>query len=122
MGPSQHILYEDKWFRIATAVFTQLKKEFAKDGKAAEVIKAAERRLYGLRLEVVEAPLLKIEAAVDQEGKVAAVRCRAALDVGVEAVFEGVSPGYRLEKTAGAEAACGGCVKVDAGLYLWRWL
>ncbi len=31
-----------------------------------------------------------------------AVRCRAALDVGVEAVFEGVSPGYRLEKTVQA--------------------
>jgi hypothetical protein len=105
MGPSQPILYEDKWFRIATAVFTQLKKEFAKDGKAAEVIKAAERRLYGLRLEVVEAPLLKIEAAVDRDGRVAAVRCRAALDVGVEAVFEGVSPGYRLEEAAGAETA-----------------
>lgn len=30
----------------------------------------------------------------------AAVRCRAALDLGVEAVFEGVAPGYRLEKTA----------------------
>ena len=29
------ILYEDKWFRIATAVSTQLKKEFAEDGKAA---------------------------------------------------------------------------------------
>jgi hypothetical protein len=94
------ILYEDKWFRIATAVFTQLKKEFAEDGKAAEVIEAAERRLYGLRLEVVEAPLLKIEAAVDQEGKVAAVRCRAALDLGVEAVFMGTAPGYKLEKKA----------------------
>jgi hypothetical protein len=35
---------------------------------------------------------------------VAAVRCRAALDLGVEAVFEGVSPGYKLEKTAGAGA------------------
>jgi hypothetical protein len=104
MGPSQHTLYEDKWFRIATAVFTQLKKEFAKDGKAAEVIKAAERRLYGLRLEVVEVPLLKIEAAVDRDGRVAAVRCRAALDVGVEVVFEGTAPGYRLEKTAGASA------------------
>jgi hypothetical protein len=55
---------------------------------------------YGLRLEVVEVPLLKIEAAVDREGKIAAVRCRAALDVGVEAVFEGVSLGYKLEKTA----------------------
>jgi len=104
------ILYENKWFRIATAVFTQLKKEFAEDGKAAEVIEAAERRLYGLRLEVVEAPLLKIEAAVDQEGKIAAVRCRAALDLGVEAAFEGVAPGYKLEnvrvdKSAGAEAA-----------------
>jgi hypothetical protein len=33
---------------------------------------------------------------------VAAVRYRAAFDVGVEAVFEGVAPGYRLEKTAGA--------------------
>jgi len=31
----------------------------------------------------VEAPLLKIEAAVDQDGKIAAVRCKAALDVGV---------------------------------------
>jgi hypothetical protein len=104
MGPSQPILYEDKWFRIATAVFTQLKKEFAKDGKAAEVIKAAERRLYGLRLEVVEVPLLKIEAAVNRDGRVAAVRCRAALDVGVETVFEGTASGYRLEKTAGASA------------------
>jgi hypothetical protein len=35
---------------------------------------------------------------------VAAIRRRAALDVGVEAVFMGVSPGYRLEKTAGAGA------------------
>jgi hypothetical protein len=100
------ILYEDKWFRIATAVYAHLKRQFAEDGKAAKVIEAAERRLYGLRLEVVEVPLLKIEAAVDREGKIAAVRCRAALDLGVEAVFEGVSPGYKLEKTAtGAEAA-----------------
>jgi len=94
------ILYEDKWYRIATAVFTQLKKEFAEDGKAAEVIAAAERRLFGLRLEVIEVPLLKIEAAVDQDGKITAVRCRAALDVGVEAVFEGAAPSYRLEETA----------------------
>jgi hypothetical protein len=99
------ILYEDKWFRIATAVYAHLKKLFAEDGKAAEVIEAAERRLYGLRLEVVEASLLEIEAAVDREGKIAAVRCRAALDVGVEAVFEGVSPGYRLEEAAGAGGA-----------------
>ena len=57
--------------------------------------------MFGLKLVVVvEAPLLKIEAAVDQDGRVAAVRCRAALDLGVEAVFEGVTPGYRLEKTA----------------------
>jgi hypothetical protein len=63
------ILYEDKWFRIATAVYVHLKKLFTEDGKAAEVIETAERRLSGLRLEVVEAPLLKIEAAVDQEGK-----------------------------------------------------
>ncbi len=62
------ILYEDRWFRIATAVFTQIKRQFAEDGKAAEVIEAAERRLFGLRLEVVEAPLLKIEAAVEQGG------------------------------------------------------
>jgi len=41
---------------------------------------------------------------VDREGKIAAVRCRASLDVGVEAVFEGAAPGYRLEKTAGAGA------------------
>jgi hypothetical protein len=73
-------LYEDKWFRIATAVYAHLKKLFADDGKAAEVIEAARCRLFGLRLEVVEAPLLKIEAAVDRDGKVTAVRCRAALD------------------------------------------
>jgi hypothetical protein len=36
---------------------------------------------------------------------VAAIRRRAALDLGVETVFEGVSPGYRLEEAAGAEAA-----------------
>jgi len=105
------ILYEDKWFRIATAVYAQVKRQFVEDGKAGELLEAAERRLYGLRLEVVEAPLLKIEAAVDREGKIAAVRCRAALDLGVEAVFEGVAPGYRLEeaaragKTADADAA-----------------
>jgi hypothetical protein len=81
------ILYEDKWFRIATAVYAHLKKLFAEDGKAGGLLEAAERRLFGLRLEVVEVPLLKIEAAVDQEGEVAAVRCRAALDVGVEAVL-----------------------------------
>ncbi len=34
----------------------------------------------------------------------AAVRCRAALDLGVEAVFEGTAPGYRLEKTAQADS------------------
>jgi hypothetical protein len=42
---------------------------------------------------------------VDQGGKVAAVWCRAALDLGVEAVFAGTAPGYRLEEAAGAEAA-----------------
>ncbi len=101
------ILYEDKWFRIATAVYVHLKRQFAEDGEAAEVIEAAERRLFGLRLEVVEAPLLKIEAAVDRGGKVAAVRCRVALDLGVEAVFMGVAPGYRLEKTAQAGKTAG---------------
>jgi hypothetical protein len=96
------ILYEDKWYRIATAVYAQVKRQFAEDGKAGELLEAAERRLFGLKLEVVEAPLLKIEAAVDQDGKIAAVRCRAALDLGVEAVFEGVAPGYRLEEAAQA--------------------
>ncbi len=96
------ILYEDKWFRVATAVYAQIKREFAEDGKAAEVIEAAERHLHGLRLEVVEVPLLKIEAAVDQDGKIAAVRCRVSLDVDVEAVFENVAPGYRLEEAAQA--------------------
>ncbi len=62
------ILYEDKWFRIATAVYVHLKKLFTEDGKAGELLEAAERRLYGLRLEVIEAPLLKIEAAVDRGG------------------------------------------------------
>jgi len=87
-----------------TAVYVHLKRQFAEDGEAAEVIEVAESRLFGLRLEVIEVPLLKIEAAVDQDGKIAAVRCRAVLDVGVEAVFEGTAPGYRLEKTAGAGA------------------
>jgi len=114
------ILYEDKWFRIATAVFTQLKKEFAEDGKAGELLEAAERRLFGLRLEVVEAPLLKIEAAVDQDGKIAAVRCRAALDLGIEAVFEGAAPGYRLEKMAGAEAAEKTATGVEAAVGVER--
>ena len=105
------ILYEDKWFRIATAVYAQIKRQFAEYGKAGELLEAAERRLSGLRLVVVEAPLLKIEAAVDREGKMAAVRCRAALDLGVEATFTGVASGYRLEeaaqtgKTADANAA-----------------
>jgi hypothetical protein len=86
------ILYEDKWFRIATAVYVHLKKLFAEDGKAGELLEAAERRLFGLRL-------------VDRDGKIAAVRCRAALDLRVKAVFEGAAPGYRLEEAAGAEAA-----------------
>jgi hypothetical protein len=101
------ILYEDKWYRTATAVYAQIKRQFAEDGKAGELLKAAERRLYGLRLEVVEAPLLKIEAAVDREGKVVAVKCRAALDLGVEAVFEGAAPGYRLEEAAQADKTAG---------------
>ncbi|MFZ8807394.1 MAG: hypothetical protein ACO2PN_04730 [Pyrobaculum sp.] len=40
-------------------------KQFAEGAEAGEVIKAAEKRLFGLRFEVVVAPLLKIEAAVD---------------------------------------------------------
>ena len=111
------ILYEDKWFRIATAVYAQVKRQFVEDGKAGELLEAARSRLFGLRLEVVEAPLLKIEAAVDREGKVAAVRCRAALDLGVEAVFEGVAPGYRLpqaDKTAGAGAEAAEKTATDA--------
>jgi len=99
------ILYEDKWFRIATAVYARLKRQFAEDAKAGELLEAARSRLFGLRLEVVEVPMLKIEAAVDRDGRVAAVRCRASLDEGVEAVFEGVAPGYRLEAAAGAETA-----------------
>jgi hypothetical protein len=104
------ILYEDKWFRIATAVYAHFKRQFADDAKADGLLEAARSRLFGLRLEVVEAPLLKIEVAVDREGKMAAVRCRASLDVGVEAVYVGAAPGYRLEeaaqtsKTAGAGA------------------
>ena len=43
-------LYEDKWFRIATAVYAQIKRQFAEDGKAAEVIKAACISLPALRI------------------------------------------------------------------------
>jgi hypothetical protein len=47
---------------------------------------------------------------VDRDGRVAAVRCRAAPDLGVEAVYVGVAPGYKLEnvhvdRSAGAETA-----------------
>ena len=103
-------MYEDNWFRIATAVYAQIKRLFAEDAKASELIEAAKRRLFGLRLEVVEAPLLKIEAAVDRDGKIAAVRWKAALDLSVDVVFTGVAPGYRLEKTAqaGGTAGAGG--------------
>jgi len=101
------ILYEDKWYRIATAVYAQVKRQFAEDAKAGEIIEAARSRLFGLRLEVIEAPLLKIEAAVDRDGRVAAVRCRAALDLGVEAVYVGAAPGYRLEKAAQADKTAG---------------
>lgn len=110
------ILYEDKWFRVATAVYVHLKRQFAEDGEAAEVIETARSRLFGLRLEVVEAPLLKIKAAVDREGKIAVVRCRVALDLGVEAVFTGVASGYRLEEAAqtskSANETAGGWEKV----------
>ncbi len=104
------ILYEDNWFRIATAVYAQIKRLFAEDAKASELIEAAKRRLFGLRLEVMEAPLLKIEATVDRDGKIAAVRWKAALDLSVDVVFTGVAPGYRLEKTAqaGGTAGAGG--------------
>ena len=94
------ILYEDKWFRIATAVYAQVKRQIAEDGKAGELLEAAERRLFGLRLVVVEVLMLKIEAAVDRDGRVAAIRCRAALDLGVEATYTGVASGYRLEEAA----------------------
>jgi hypothetical protein len=112
------ILYEDKWFKIATAVYAQIKRQFVEDGKAGELLEAAERRLFGLRLEVIEAPLLKIEAAVDRDGRVAAVRCRATLDLGVETAFEGMAPGYRLEERAqtGKTTSAGGAAeKVATG-------
>jgi len=45
--------------------------------------------------------------AVDREGKIAAVRCRAALDLGVEAVYVGAAPGHRLEEAARASKTAG---------------
>jgi hypothetical protein len=117
------------------------RSRFAEDGKAGRsFIEAAERRLFGLRLEVIEAPLLKIETAVDRDGRVAAVRCRAALDLGVEAVFTGVASGYRLEEAAqtsktvgagaettekiatGAEAAVGAVRRDEEGGWVGRLL
>jgi hypothetical protein len=101
------ILCEDKWFRIATAVYAQ--EAVRRRRGAGEVIEAARSRLFGLRLEVVEAPLLKIEAAVEQDGSRSEVQ--SALDVGVEPVFTGAAPGYKLkrrparQRTADAEAA-----------------
>jgi len=49
------VLYDDKWFRIATAVYARLKRQFAEDAKAGELVGAARSRLFGLRLEVVGA-------------------------------------------------------------------
>jgi hypothetical protein len=49
-------------------VYTQIKREFAENAKAGEVVETAKSRLFGLRLEVIETPLLKIEAALDQGG------------------------------------------------------
>ncbi len=109
------ILYEDRWFRIATAVYAQVKRQIAVDGKAGELLEAARSRLFGLRLEVVEAPMMKIEAAVDRDGKIAAVRCRAALDQGVETIYVGAAPGYRLEKTAQAGKTAGAAKDVKGG-------
>jgi hypothetical protein len=41
--------------------------------------------------------------------------------VGVDAVFTGVTPGYRLEKTAGVGAAVGAKAKKAAGWgVFWR--
>ena len=45
--------------------------------------------------------------AVDREGKIAAVRCRAALDLGEEAVYVGAAPGHRLEEAARASKTAG---------------
>ena len=67
---------EDKWFRVATAVYAQVKRQFAEEAEAGEVIEVAKSRLFGLRLEVVEAPLLKIETAVDQNGSRGRVQSR----------------------------------------------
>ncbi len=44
---------------------------------------------------------------MDRDGRVAAVRCRAALDLGVEAIFEGVAPGYKLENIHVDKSAVG---------------
>jgi len=55
---------------------------------------------------------------VDREGKVAAVRCRAALDLGVETVFEGAAPGYKLENVYVGRR--GGGVRFDRGSSRWR--
>jgi hypothetical protein len=54
---------------------------------------------------------LKIEAAVNREGKIAAVRCRAAIDLGIDTVFEGTARDYRPQqagKTASETAGTGG--------------
>ncbi len=44
---------------------------------------------------------------MDRDGKIAAVRCRAALDVGVEAVYVGAAPGYKLENIHVDKSAVG---------------
>jgi hypothetical protein len=69
-------LHEDKWFRVVTAVYAQVKRQFAEDAEAGEVIEATKSRLFGLRIEVVEAPMLKMEAAVDQDGSRCEVQSR----------------------------------------------
>ncbi len=44
---------------------------------------------------------------MNREGKIVAVRCRAALDLGVEAVFTGVASSHRLEEAAQAGKTAG---------------
>jgi hypothetical protein len=85
------------------AEIRQVEKELAE----ARRVGARVEELSAVRDILYEDKWFRIATAVDQGGKVAAVRCRAALDVGVEAVFEGVAPGYRLEKTAQASKRAG---------------
>jgi hypothetical protein len=45
-------LYEDKWFRIATAVYAQIKREFAEGAEAVRLLRRLRNAYLALGLKL----------------------------------------------------------------------